>query len=86
MYARCIYVCSCIFTLLGENADILLISWSHVYLLLVDRVKPQLVVSKLNPADLPPPKDHTEKMKDAEDESVVMSTAINRIASTPGGN
>lgn len=58
-----------------------------MYLLLVDRVKPRHVISKLNPADLPPPKDLTEEMRDAEDETVVMpASSGDRIASTPGGN
>jgi len=56
-------------------------------------VKPLVVISKLNPSDLPPPKDFlppkdlTDEMKDAEDDTVVMPTrSVNCIASTSGGN
>ena len=55
--------------------------------LVVHRVKPRVAISKLNPADLPPPKDLADEMKGAEDETLVMPTrSIDRIASTPGGN
>ena len=53
--------------------------------LVVHRVKPRLM-SKLNTADLPPPKDLVDEMKNAEDETLVMPTrSVDRIASTPGG-
>ena len=56
--------------------------------LLVHRVKSRLVISKLNPTDLPPPKDLADEMKNSEDETLVMPTtrSVDRIASTPGGN
>ena len=54
--------------------------------LVVHRVKPRLVTSKLNPADLPPPKDLADEIKNPEDETLVMPTrSVDRIASTPGG-
>ncbi len=55
--------------------------------LVVHRVKPRLIISKLNPADLPPPKDLSDEMKNTEDDTFVMPTrSADRIASTPGGN
>ena len=50
-------------------------------------MKPRLIISKLNPADLPPPKDLSDEMKNTEDDTFVMPTrSADRIASTPGGN
>jgi len=56
--------------------------------LLIHRVKPWVVISKLNTADLPPPKDLTDEIRDAENETILMPTAklVDRIASTPGGD
>jgi len=56
--------------------------------LLIHRVKPRVVVSTLNTADLPPPKDLTDEIRDAENETILMPTTkpVDRIASTPGGD
>ena len=58
----------------------------YMCLLLVHRVKPRLVVSKVNPGDLPPPKKPADESTRMEDETFLMPTKSgDRIASTPGG-
>lgn len=72
IHIQCTYVCTYL---------------SYVSVLLVHRVKTRVAISELNPANLPPPKDLTEEMPYAENETVLRPTRpADRIASTPGGN